>query len=157
VGAVQDPPAWSAIKPVRTGSPARIPPSCLPPPGPHLVSLPSPPPEDWLHTAVFALVQIVEVCAVAVIFVGAALAFVRFVGVALRTRRAADFVPIRLDLGRFLVLGLELQLAADLLRTAVAPSFEEIGKLAAVAAIRTALNFFLGKEIEQERKEVEPP
>ena len=45
--------------------------------------------------------------------------------------------------------------ASDLLSTAVAPTFEEIGKLAAVAAIRTALNFFLAREIREEREEVE--
>ena len=41
------------------------------------------------------------------------------------------------------------------LRTAVAPSFTEIGQLAAIAAIRTALNYFLGREITQERAELE--
>jgi uncharacterized membrane protein len=63
---------------------------------------------------------------------------------------------VRLDVGRFLALGLEFQLASDLLRTAVAPSFEVIGKLAAVAAIRTALNFFLRREIREERSELTP-
>jgi uncharacterized membrane protein len=38
------------------------------------------------------------------------------------------------------------------LRTAIAPSFAELGKLAAVAAIRTALNFFLAREIAEERR-----
>ncbi|MEW5528445.1 DUF1622 domain-containing protein [Streptomyces virginiae] len=57
--------------------------------------------------------------------------------------------------GRFLVLGLEFQLAGDVLRTAVAPSFTEIGQLAAIAAIRTILNFFLTREIAQERAEIE--
>ncbi|GAA2462917.1 hypothetical protein GCM10010405_54080 [Streptomyces macrosporus] len=42
-----------------------------------------------------------------------------------------------------------------MLRTAVAPSFTEIGQLAAIAAIRTALNFFLGREIANERAEIE--
>ena len=60
------------------------------------------------------------------------------------------FAQLRLDLGRFLVLGLEFQLAADILRTAVAPNFTELAQLATVAAIRTALNFFLGIEIKQE-------
>jgi uncharacterized membrane protein len=40
------------------------------------------------------------------------------------------------------------------LRTAVAPSFRELGQLAAVAAIRTALNYFLSKEISEERRQV---
>ncbi len=57
------------------------------------------------------------------------------------------FVPIRLSLGRFLTLGLEFQLASDILRTAIAPSFEELGQLAAIATIRTVLNYFLSREI----------
>lgn len=52
-------------------------------------------------------------------------------------------------------MGLEFQPAADALRTAVAPSFAEIGRLAAVAAIRTVLNVFLTREIAQERVEIE--
>ena len=74
--------------------------------------------------------------------------------VGLRERDAAAFVPVRLTLGRFLALGLEFQLAGDVLRTAVAPSFRELGQLAAVAAIRTALNYFLSKEIAEERRQV---
>lgn len=42
-----------------------------------------------------------------------------------------------------------------MLRTAIAPTFNELGKLAAVAAIRTALNYFLAKEINEERRVVE--
>src|SRR5260221_4283305 len=56
-------------------------------------------------------------------------------------------VDIRLGLGRWLALGLEFALAADILRTAVAPSWREIGQLAAIAVLRTALNFFLEREI----------
>jgi uncharacterized membrane protein len=63
-------------------------------------------------------------------------------------------VPVRLGLGRFLALGLEFQLASDILRTAIAPTLREIAELAAVAAIRTALNFFLGREINEERAEL---
>jgi uncharacterized membrane protein len=65
---------------------------------------------------------------------------------------------IRLGLGRWLALGLELELAADILRTAVAPTWNEIGQLAAIAALRTALNFFLQREIESfaRRAEVIP-
>lgn len=55
---------------------------------------------------------------------------------------------IRLRLARWLALALELLLGADILRTAVAPSWSEIGQLAAIAAIRTALNFFLQREID---------
>jgi uncharacterized membrane protein len=46
-------------------------------------------------------------------------------------------------------LALEFEIAADILRTAVAPRWNEIGQLAAIIALRTALNFFLQKEIEK--------
>ena len=111
-------------------------------------------PEDGLRDAVEVLVRLVEAGGAIVIFVGAAIAFVRFVLVAVRDRRMASFVPVRLDLGRFLALGLEFQLASDVLRTAISPHFREIGELAAVAGIRTALNFFLAREIKEERKEI---
>jgi len=64
-------------------------------------------------------------------------------------------VDIRLGLGRWLALGLEFALAADILRTAVAPTWREIGQLAAIAVLRTALNFFLEREISHE--EGRPP
>lgn len=110
--------------------------------------------EELLADVVGALVTVVEACGAAVILVGAVWAFVQFLRVGLHRRTAAAFVPVRLTLGRFLALGLEFQLASDVLRTAVAPSFEELGKLAAVAAIRTALNYFLSKEIAEERRQV---
>lgn len=56
---------------------------------------------------------------------------------------------IRVDLGRWLALGLEFELAADILRTTVAPSWDDIGKLAAIVVLRTALNYFLQREIER--------
>lgn len=55
---------------------------------------------------------------------------------------------IRLNLGRALALALEFELGADILRTAIAPTWNEIGQLAAIATIRTLLNFFLQKEID---------
>ncbi len=59
---------------------------------------------------------------------------------------------IRLTLARFLALALEFQLGADILSTAIAPSWTQIGKLGAIAVIRTALNFFLTREMKEERE-----
>ncbi|CAA9524319.1 MAG: hypothetical protein AVDCRST_MAG85-3093 [uncultured Solirubrobacteraceae bacterium] len=53
----------------------------------------------------------------------------------------------RLSLARALLLGLEFEVAADVLATAIAPTFTEIGKLAAVAAIRTVLGLVLSREL----------
>ncbi|MGY1605947.1 DUF1622 domain-containing protein [Geodermatophilus sp. SYSU D00700] len=110
--------------------------------------------EEVLAEVVGVMVTVVEACGAVVIAVGALWAFARFLWVGLRRGGTSAFVPIRLTLGRFLALGLEFQLASDVLRTAVAPSFRELGQLAAVAAIRTALNYFLSKEIAEERRQV---
>jgi uncharacterized membrane protein len=110
--------------------------------------------EELLRDTVAVLVLVVEACGAAVIIIGALWAFARFLWVGARRRDTRSFVPVRLTLGRFLALGLEFQLASDILTTAVAPTFEEIGKLAAIATIRTALNYFLGKEIAEERRQL---
>ena len=110
--------------------------------------------EELLRGTVAVLVMIVEACGAAVIIIGALWAFARFVYAGIRRSDTSAFVPVRLTLGRFLALGLEFQLASDILTTAVAPTFQEIGKLAAIATIRTALNYFLGKEIAEERRQL---
>lgn len=111
--------------------------------------------EAWLREALSLLVRLVETAGAVVIFSGALISFSGFLRQAVWRRHVDRFNDVRLNLGRFLALGLEFQLASDLLRTTVAPSFEEIGKLAAVAAIRTALNFFLDRELREERKDLE--
>jgi uncharacterized membrane protein len=61
----------------------------------------------------------------------------------------AEKEAVRLRLGRWLAVALEFLLAADILKTAVAPGWDEIGKLAAIATLRTLLNYFLEKEIDR--------
>lgn len=111
-------------------------------------------PESALRNMVDLMVRLIEACGAVVIMIGAIVAIVKF-GVALTRRNINQFSAVRLSLARFLVLGLEFQLAADVLRTAISPSFEEIGKLAAIATIRTVLNYFLNREIAQEQREIE--
>ncbi|MFJ6674654.1 DUF1622 domain-containing protein [Actinosynnema sp. NPDC091369] len=110
--------------------------------------------EETLRAVIDLVVRVVEVAGAGIIVAGALWAVVRFVVEGLRYRDTSVFTSIRLMLGRFLVLGLEFQLAGDILRTAIAPSFQEIGQLAAIAAIRTALNYFLGREIAEEQRQV---
>ena len=59
-------------------------------------------------------------------------------------------LDIRLELGKTLAVALEFLLAADILRTAVAPTWSEIGKLASIAVLRTLLNYFLERELKHE-------
>lgn len=62
---------------------------------------------------------------------------------------------VRMTLGRWLAVALEFELAADILNTAVTPTWNDIEKLAAIATLRTALNYFLEREIRQESKPVQ--
>ena len=64
------------------------------------------------------------------------------------------FNSVRLRFSRYLSLALEFQLAADLLSTAISPTLEELGKVAVIAVIRTALNYFLTKEMKEEQHAV---
>jgi uncharacterized membrane protein len=57
--------------------------------------------------------------------------------------------------GSWLLLALEFELAADVIRSAIAPTWADIGKLGAIAAIRTVLNFFLERDIESFAEGVE--
>ncbi|HEY0155939.1 MAG TPA: DUF1622 domain-containing protein [Thermoanaerobaculia bacterium] len=99
---------------------------------------------DWLRLGVEAIGALI-------IAVGVVAALVRLLRVGTdRSSGKRDFHAVRLELARYLALALEFQLAADILSTAVAPSWEAIGKLAAIAVIRTGLNFFLMREMEEE-------
>jgi uncharacterized membrane protein len=110
--------------------------------------------EDFARDVVDTLIPIVELIGALVIGVGVLVTFAAYVLSELRIR-PRPYEAIRLLLGRFLALGLEFQLASDILGTAVSPTFAEIGKLAAIAAIRTLLNYFLAQEIERAQRVVE--
>jgi len=111
---------------------------------------------EQLRSIAQALSLVAEAIGAAVVLV----ALVRGVWMYLRDLIGRDKGPfpresIRLDVGRSLALALEFLLAADILRTAVEPTWEEIARLAAIAAIRTALNFFLDREIQAEQRELQ--
>ena len=97
---------------------------------------------EWLRLLVEGLGALVIAAGVVLVIVG----LVRHVV----SRRDDSFIPIRLAFARYLTLALELQLAADILSTSVAPTWDRIGKLAAIAVIRTALNYFLNRELQAE-------
>ncbi|ACB51464.1 hypothetical protein cce_2114 [Crocosphaera subtropica ATCC 51142] len=66
--------------------------------------------------------------------------------------RSFPFLEVRLRFGSWLALALEFQLGSDVLSTTIAPSFQALGKLGAIAVIRTFLNYFLTQELEAEQR-----
>ena len=110
--------------------------------------------EELLVTAVGYLKLAVEAVGALIVGLGALSTAAIYVLSLLGIRKRSNS-EIRLFLGRYLALGLEFQLGADILGTAVAPTIAEVELLAAIVVIRTVLNYFLSKEIERERQEVE--
>ncbi|WP_425399199.1 DUF1622 domain-containing protein [Aeoliella sp.] len=88
----------------------------------------------------------IEVFGATLVTIGVGVAIVHWVRT-VRSGKEQDFAQTRLILARYLSLALEFQLGADILGTAVSPSWDHIGKLAAVAIIRTGLNYFLMMEM----------
>jgi uncharacterized membrane protein len=104
-----------------------------------------------VEAVVLALAEALEIIAIAVVAIGAAATLWRLILAAV-TRRRISFNGVRLDLARYLALALEFLLAADIVQTTAAPSWTTLGELAAIAAIRTALNYFLAREMREERQ-----
>ena len=116
-----------------------------------LMENPTSPEELFVQGAVHWLRLAVETTGAVVIGLGVSIAHVAFAR-SLLARKPADFNAIRLVLARYLAMALEFQLGADILSTAVAPTWNEIGKLGAIAVIRTTLNYFLSREMQEERR-----
>lgn len=111
--------------------------------------------EDMLTIIVTYLTFVAEICGALVIAVAVVRGLLRYLP-HIFGRQPTDETyseGIRLQLGKSLALALEFALAADILKTAVAPTLAVIGQLAAIAALRTFLNYFLDQELrEAERR-----
>ncbi|MFN6571055.1 DUF1622 domain-containing protein [Dendronalium sp. ChiSLP03b] len=107
--------------------------------------------ETWLKVIVGYLAAATEIAA-AVVIGGAVIrgitSYLRLLFA--RSKQHFDATEaIRLQLGRVLALGLEFTVASDILRTAVAPTRQDILNLGAIVLLRTLLNYFLEREIQQ--------
>ena len=105
--------------------------------------------EEIFHYFARTASLLIEAVAVVVVTFGALEAFVRLLSLA--SRPSATY-GARKDVWRrfatWLVLGLEFQLAADIIGSVVSPTWMDIGELGAIAVIRTFLNYFLERDIE---------
>ena len=96
--------------------------------------------------------MVIEAMALIIIVVGSIEAF--FGGArAMLSARATheDKRAVWLRYARWLVAGLTFQLAADLVHTSIAPTWDAVGRLGAIALIRTFLNYFLERDMEEMR------
>jgi uncharacterized membrane protein len=92
---------------------------------------------------------LIEAAAVIIVAYGAVEAFGRLLRIMVRrntTHGQRKLVWRRF--GVWLLLGLEFELAADIIGTVISPSWQDLGELGAIAVIRTFLNHFLEKDFE---------
>jgi uncharacterized membrane protein len=105
--------------------------------------------EETLHSIARAASLWIESMAVVVVAFGAADGFIKLLGLAAKpsaTHGARKDIWRRF--GTWLLLGLEFELAADIIGSVVSPTWRDIGELAAIALIRTFLNYFLERDLE---------
>ena len=111
---------------------------------------------EWLIIVSEAAITLIDALALFVILVGT-------IEVAFKVARAS-FKPLGdrlarqawLRYARWLVAGLTLQLAADIIETSISTSWQTIGRVGAIAVIRTFLNYFLERDVEQQQRECGP-
>ncbi|AEX85835.1 hypothetical protein XO10_07095 [Marinitoga sp. 1135] len=112
-----------------------------------------------LHHYVEILVDYIAdfsyILAIVVIVFGMIVAFRIFIRDVLFGDRSEDAIwESRLELGHSFSLSLSFLIGASILKTTVAPTWDDIGKLASIIAIRTTLNYFLTREIKEHKKDV---
>lgn len=120
---------------------------------------------EWLMLATEYAILVIDAMALVVIAVATIEAFVGGMRLMLAGRASGhERHQVWLRYARALVAALTFQLAADILESAVAPDWESLGRLGAIAVIRTFLSYFLDKDmadirereiaaVERERKE----
>ena len=108
--------------------------------------------EGWLEVIAKNLTLIVDAMALLIISIGTVEAFftgLRVMLIASVTNEERQLVWMRY--ARWLVVGLTFQLAADIIQTSVAPNWDSVGRLGAIAVIRTFLSFFLERDLAEVR------
>jgi uncharacterized membrane protein len=99
---------------------------------------------------------LIELIAIVVVTIGTLEAVASAVRMIFTRRSDATRREAMLKYARWLAAGLTFQLAADIVHTAVEPSWDDIGRLAAIALIRTFLTFFLERDIKDWREQQAP-
>jgi uncharacterized membrane protein len=109
--------------------------------------------EHVLHVIANNVALAVETVAVVIVALGATHALISIILALARDARQPGWgQAIWANFGGWLLGALQFALAADIVRSAIAPTWEQIGELAAIAAIRTFLSYFLERDLAELRR-----
>lgn len=104
--------------------------------------------KEWLNYVGEIAVVIINAMALLIIVLGTIEAFIRSIIILFKPKPAGrQFHNAYLRYGRWLVAGLTFQIAADIIKTAVAPTWLELGRLGALAVLRAFTNYFLERDL----------
>jgi len=115
------------------------------------------PVNSTLETVFEYIIVFVEACSAVVILVGVMRAIYGFFRCCIGRHGSQSVAQVRMNLGQTMVVALEFQVAADILKTGIAPSWGDILQLAAIIGLRTLLNTLLEFELARLRPECEIP
>ncbi|MBR1224590.1 MULTISPECIES: DUF1622 domain-containing protein [unclassified Bradyrhizobium] len=105
--------------------------------------------KQWLVFATENAIVFIDALALVIIVVGTVEAFFGGLRAMLGSPSGHERRDIWLRYARWLVAGLTFQLAADIIETSITTSWEAVGRIAAIALIRTFLNYFLDRDLEE--------
>src|SRR5262247_4046883 len=106
---------------------------------------------EWLVFATEKSILLINAIALFVIVFGTIDAFIRGLGL-MFSATGHERREVWLRFARWLIAGLSFQLAADIIETAITTSWQAVGRLAAIAVIRTFLNYFLERDLAETRE-----
>jgi uncharacterized membrane protein len=110
--------------------------------------------ESMFHVAAEHVALGAEVAATVLIALGCIDAIARMAALIFERRAGMRTIKdVWLRLAGWILLALEFALAADIVRTSISPTWEDLGKLAGIAAIRTVLSVFLERDLDAFEKE----
>ncbi|EAQ33767.1 hypothetical protein NB311A_08864 [Nitrobacter sp. Nb-311A] len=108
--------------------------------------------KELLVVATEYAVLIVNAIALLTIFLGTMEAFFTALWMLFTGRDGYRRRAIWLRYAHWLVAGMTFQLASDIVETSIAPTWDDLGRLAVIAVIRTGLNFFLERDLSEIRE-----
>lgn len=113
--------------------------------------------KEWLILVTENAILLIDILALIVVLIGTVEAFFGGLRVMLFSRQGHEQRDIWLRYGRWLVAALTFQLAADIIETSITTDWEAVGRIAVIAVIRTFLNFFLDRDIDEVRERQREP
>jgi uncharacterized membrane protein len=109
--------------------------------------------KEWLVTATEYAIVFIDAIVLVIVIIAVVEAFINGVRLMVTHPKAHERREVWLRFARWLVAALTFELAADIIETSVTEDWQSVGRIAAIAVIRTLLNYFLERDIEKARAE----